>query len=188
MVMETLAEERLITYADYRELDTDDCLWYELLHGELVKKSAPSPRHQSASMNLSSLMHTFAKQQRLGAVYCAPIDVFVDEYNAPQPDILFIANANKHIVTHDGIMGAPDLVVEILSPSSIRYDRGMKQRLYQRLGVQEYWILDPKNSSIEVYRLIEGMYDLVSFAVERGTVDSIALSGFVVEVGDIFED
>ncbi len=84
-------------------------------------------------------------------------------------------------------MGAPDLVVEILSPSSIRNDRGIKQRLYKRLGVQEYWIVDPKNNAIEVYRLIEGVYDLVSFAVERGTVDSTAITGLQVENSEIFD-
>jgi Uma2 family endonuclease len=190
--MTTLVEEHLaehlLTYAEYRELDVDDNLWYELLNGELVKKSSPSPRHQRASMKLSSIMHLFTSQQNLGLVYCAPIDVFVDEYNVPQPDILFIRNENKHIITSDGIMGAPDLVVEILSPSSILNDRGIKQRLYQRLGVQEYWIVDPKNNAIEVYRLTEGVYDLVSFAVERGTVDSTAIAGLQVEVSEIFEE
>lgn len=190
--METLVEahlaEHLLTYTEYRELDVDDNLWYELLNGKLVKKSSPSPRHQSASMKLSRLMHLFTSQQHLGVVYCDPIDVFVDEYNVPQPDILFIRNKNRHIITTDGIMGAPDLVVEILSPSSIRNDRGIKQRLYQRLGVQEYWIVDPKNNAIEVYRLIEGVYDLVSFAVERGTVDSTAITGLQVENSEIFDE
>lgn len=186
--METLLEEHLISYAEYQALEVDDNNWYELLNGELVKKSSPSPRHQRTSMKLSSLMHLFASQNNLGVVYCAPIDVFVDEHNVPQPDILFIANAKKHIITDDGIMGAPDLVVEILSPSSIRNDRGIKQRLYQRLGVQEYWIVDPNNNSIEVYRLSEGVYDLVSFAVERGVVDSTSIVGLQVEVHDIFNE
>lgn len=184
--METLVVESLVTYAEYRELDEDDNYWYELLHGELVKKSAPSPRHQITQANLFWLMENHCRLHKLGKILCAPIDVFVDEYNAPQPDLLFIADINKSIITQDGITGAPDLVVEILSPSSIRNDRGVKQRLYQRLGVAEYWILDPKNSSIEVYRLVDGMYDLVSFAVERGTVDSTALPGLQIEVSEIF--
>jgi Uma2 family endonuclease len=85
-------------------------------------------------------------------------------------------------------MGAPDLVVEILSPRSIRNDRGIKQRHYQRLGVQEYWIVDPKNNAIEVYRLASGLFDLVSFAVERGIVDSTAITGLQVEVSEIFDE
>jgi len=96
--------------------------------------------------------------------------------------------ASMHIITSEGIMGAPDLVVEILSPSSIRNDRGIKQRLYQRLGVQEYWIVDPKNNAIVVYRLAGGVYDLVSFAVERGIVDSTAITGLQVEVSEIFDE
>jgi Uma2 family endonuclease len=183
---ELLSPQMLSTYADYKALDVDDDYWYELINGELVKKSAPSPKHQLVSMKLSSLMHIFAQEHQLGVILCAPVDVFVDETNVPQPDLLFLAQDRQHLITDDGVMGAPNLVVEILSPSSIKRDRSDQMRLYKRLGVPEYWIIDPKNESVEVYQLSEGLYDIASFAVESGAVQSLQLTGFSLNVADIF--
>ena len=186
ILLEESISTKRSTYTDYKALDVDDNFWYELINGELVKKSAPSPKHQRISMKLSSLLHTFVTERSLGVVLCAPVDVFVDELNVPQPDVLFIAKEREEIITDDGVIGAPNLVVEILSPSSIKRDRKDKMHLYKRLKVQEYWIIDPNNQAAEVYHLIDDDYDLVSFAVERGNVDSTQLAGFSLEVSTIF--
>lgn len=91
--METLVEahlaEQLLTYAEYRELEVDDNLWYELLNGELVKKSSPSPLHQIAQANLFWLMENQSRINKLGKILCAPLIVYVDDYNVPQPDLFF---------------------------------------------------------------------------------------------------
>lgn len=174
------------TYADYKALDVDDNFWYELINGELVKKSSPSTRHQRISMKLSSLMHVFVTEKNLGVVMCAPTDVFVDDENVPQPDIFFIEKGREHIITDDSVFGAPNLIVEIISPSSIRRDRKDKMNLYKRFGVAEYWIIDPNNKAVEIYHLTDGIYDLTAFAVESGSLESSAIPGFSLDIVNIF--
>ena len=85
-----------------------------------------------------------------------------------------------------GVTGAPDLIIEILSPSAAKYDRGDKKDLYERFGVKEYWIADPKNQSIEIYILTNDRYKLVEFASEEGTIKSTILKGLTLEVGSLF--
>jgi Uma2 family endonuclease len=178
--------EGRVSYAEYRALDVDDDYFYELINGELVKKSAPSPFHQILVVNLAVALNRFTKENNLGGqILVAPVDVFVDDYSAPQPDVLYISEARRSIITSDGVMGAPDLVMEVLSPSSISRDRNDKRKLYERLKVQEYWILDPNNRSIEVYALTESGYDIAGFAVEQGTASSGVLQGFSVTVQEI---
>jgi Uma2 family endonuclease len=178
--------EGRVSYAEYRVLDVDDDYFYELINGELVKKSAPSPFHQILVVNLAVALNRFTKESNLGGqILVAPVDVFVDDYSAPQPDVLYISEARRSIITSDGVMGAPDLVMEVLSPSSISRDRNDKRKLNERLKVQEYWILDPNNRSIEVYALTESGYDIAGFAVEQGTASSGVLQGFSVTVQEI---
>ncbi|MBC8043468.1 MAG: Uma2 family endonuclease [Rhizobacter sp.] len=182
--MQTLAKP--VTYAEYRALDTDDHFLYELINGELVQKSAPSPFHQLISGNLYTKLRAFVEGQNLGTVLFAPVDLFIDDNNTPQPDLMFIAAKNRHFITNDGVFGAPDLVVEIISPSSITRDRVEKQRLYHRFGIMEYWIVDPQNKSIEVYTHTPSGYEVHAFAAEKGQVVSKVLTGFEVRLSDIF--
>jgi Uma2 family endonuclease len=144
--------ERL-TIAEFRamEFDDDDTFYYELLEGELVQKSAPNPFHQRVSGNIFFALRSYVSQNNLGEVFYAPVDVFLDEYNLLQPDVLFLSNDRKNLVTIDGILGAPNLVVEIVSPSTVKRDRGGKMSVYERFGVLEYWIVDIRTRSVEVY-------------------------------------
>jgi Uma2 family endonuclease len=175
-------------YADYKALDVDDNFWYELLNGELVKKSSPTPRHQLIVVRLIIALTRHNETAQIGGVVLtAPVDVFVDDENVPQPDVLYISEARREIITSDGVMGAPDLVMEVISPSSVDRDRNLKRRLYQRLGAQEYWILDPNNQTIEVFTLTSDGYDIYSFAAERGSVESSVLQGFSVNVEDLMK-
>jgi len=135
------------------EFDDNDPFQYELLDGELVKKNAPTPWHQRLSRLLLRQIDTHVTEKQLGEVFYSPIDVFLNDYNAPQPDLVFVSEAKKNLVTNDGIMGVPDLVVEIISPSSIRRDRFDKRGIYERFAIPEYWIADPQNQEIEVYTL-----------------------------------
>lgn len=182
--MQTLAKP--VTYTEYRALDTDDHFLYELINGELVQKSAPSPEHQRILRNLAFKVHQFVVANKLGEVLFAPVDVFIDDNNAPQPDLMFIAAKNAHFITNDGVFGAPDLVVEIISPSSITRDRVEKQRLYHRFGIAEYWIVDPQNKSIEVYTHTSSGYEVHAFAAGKGKVISKVLTGLEVSLFDIF--
>jgi Uma2 family endonuclease len=178
---------RRATYADYRALDVEDNFFYELLQGELVKKAAPSPLHQRIVRKLLVAMDGFNTSVNLGGeVFTAPIDVFIDDENAPQPDVLFIAEQNKHFITKDGIFGAPDIVVEVLSPSSVMRDRITKMKLYAKFGVPEYWIIDLNNTTVEIYQNTSEGFELYSFAVEDGTVQSHVLQGFVLDIALLF--
>jgi Uma2 family endonuclease len=133
-------------------------------------------------------MWQYVRERDLGKVLDAPVDVILDEENVVQPDIIFIVREHLGIVQKRGIMGSPDLVVEILSPSSIYEDRYKKKALYERFGIPEYWIVDPAYRTIEVFVLGEGEYQLFSFASEKGTVTSKVIAGFVVELSEIMPE
>ena len=183
--MESPVAEK-IKIADFLEMDVESGFIYELINGEIVKKSAPSPKHQKASGKLFRALSTFVEQKQLGEVLYAPLDVFLGEYNSLQPDLLFVAKAREEIITENGVEGAPDLIVEILSPSTMKNDRGDKMKIYRQHQVREYWIVDPKNQSIEVYQLQNNEYDLASFAVEEGEINSLVLEGFSLNVKPLF--
>jgi Uma2 family endonuclease len=179
------ASRERIRYAEFRQMDfdDDDNFYYELLDGELVAKSAPSPFHQRVSRNIVIAMHEFVTTHSLGEVLYAPVDVFLDEYNAPQPDVLFISTAKAHIVTVDGVQDVPDLVVEILSPSSVKRDRGLKMKLYERHGVAEYWLVDVRARSVEVYANAGNDFELHEVYVaerEREPERSVAVRSLVL--------
>lgn len=181
-----------MTYADFREMDLPegDTSIYELIHGEIVKRTSPNTPHQRASMRLIRILDRFNEDKKLGELFHAPYDVYFDEENAGiQPDLVFVTKENRSIIReNNGIVGAPDLIVEILSKSTLDKDRVLKKDLYEMFGVREYWIVDPGYRSIEVYLLDSTRYRLFSFAAEEGKVESSVLPGLVVEMGSLFSE
>lgn len=131
----------------------DDGKRYELIEGELVEMSAPLRRHQELLGRLYDVFR--AAVAGGGKVYFAPLDVILSPITALQPDLLVVLPGNEGIL-QDWIRGAPDLVVEILSPSTAALDRGKKRTLYARHGVRECWLVDDRQRVIEVYRLSSG--------------------------------
>jgi Uma2 family endonuclease len=150
----TASQSRIpYTYEDYRTLPEDMSRRYELLHGELYMVPAPTTRHQRILGNLYFELRTHAESRKLGEVLLAPVDVILGHGSArevAQPDMIFIAHARREIVKPHGIEGAPDLVVEVLSPGTAERDRGYKRTLYARHDVREYWIVDPDARTVEV--------------------------------------
>lgn len=181
--------EKKITVQEFLERDDfEEGFLYELIEGEIVKKQAPSPEHQNAAGNIFAQLHQFIREKQIGGkCFMAPLDVYFTEIDYYQPDIIFIAKDRLHIVTPDGIEGVPDLIVEILSPGTHRHDRDRKMKVYRRTGVQEYWIVDPKSRTIEVYTLAEGDYDMSDFATEKGSVQSTLLEGLSVGLAAVFD-
>jgi len=178
-----------MTYQEFRQLEFDDQdpFLYELLNGELVRKSAPNPRHQLILKKLFAKMDNYVTEKNLGQALFAPVDVFLDDYNAPQPDIVFVKQERMYIIDLDeGIFGFPDMVVEIMSPNSVKRDRFEKKELYERFAVPEYWIVDPQNATVEIYRLQNNRYELASFAAQTGNIRSEAL-GWELEVSTLFQ-
>ncbi len=175
------------TYQQYLELDDEQR--YEILDGELLVTPAPGTRHQDISRELGVRVAQFVSQRGLGKVYFAPTDVVLSEKQVVQPDILFIrAERVPEIVGERAVHGAPDLVVEILFPTSLHRDRHRKHALYERFGILEFWIVDPANRAVEVFVLAEKGYELASFAAEKGEATSRVLEGFAVEVSEIMPD
>lgn len=176
-----------LTVSEYLEReDFEEGYLYELINGDIVKKQAPSPQHQHTVVKMLVQLETFAAKRQSGQRLCAPVDVFLDQWNVYQPDILFVAKDRLEILTPDGVQGAPDLIIEVLSPSSIRNDRTDKMKACRRHGVREYWIADPKGRTVEVYSLINEDYEMVDVATETGQVRSILLAGLVIDIENIF--
>jgi len=148
------------TYDDYARLP-DNGWRYEVIRGELVMSPAPSAAHQSAAVALIYALQGYVRSRNIGRVLAAPIDVILPDLSSPvQPDVLVVLNEHLAII-EDRIEGVPDLVIEILSPSTARHDRHVKYRLYAEAGVTEYWIVDPEACTADVYtRLGNGFVPL----------------------------
>lgn len=170
------------------EFPDDDLFIYELLNGELVKKSAPKPIHQLYSRRITKSLEQFLEATPLGEFFYAPVDVFFDDHNAVQPDICFLTTERSFLIDlNEGILGAPDLIVEILSPGSLRFDRGDKKDLYERFAVKEYWIVDPNNRAVEVYFMRENAYAVHDIFEAGGKITSTVLLGFELEINELFK-
>ena len=173
-----------LTYEDYASLPDDER--YELIDGELMPMPSPSVFHQLLIFSIGVPLREFVRRLSLGEVIPAPIDVVLSATDVVQPDIIFISNALSHIITEDNIRGAPDLVVEILSPSTAGYDRTTKRNLYARHGVREYWLIDPYAKTATVLILGANGYDTHAVFGADDTLTSPTLAGFALNLSDLF--
>ncbi|RLI51611.1 MAG: Uma2 family endonuclease [Candidatus Thorarchaeota archaeon] len=177
------------TYEDYKSLPESETKRYELLGGDLVLVPSPTEYHQRISRNLEFMLWRFVKEQDLGWVYDAPLDVVLgqgDTREVVQPDIFFISKEREKIIAEEEIRGAPDLVVEIISPGTAERDRGYKKTLYARHGVKEYWIVDPKGKAVEIYTLGTKGFELVKVYKAGEILESPLLPGLVVDLKEVF--
>ena len=176
------------TVKDY--MSAPDGKRYQLLDGELIVAPSPTSKHQSIIGKLYLTMSQFVTQSQLGRVWIAPLDVILPDHDVVQPDIFFISNARANILTEANVQGAPDLVVEILSPATAQHDREYKRTLYSRHGVREYWLVDPEEDSAEVWTEsdTESEAGLVQTAAyQRGdTLASPLLEGLNIPLEAIF--
>ncbi|MCX6925600.1 MAG: Uma2 family endonuclease [Verrucomicrobia bacterium] len=157
----------------------------ELWDGELVMSPAPSFLHQQIVDRFHDLLKTWVRQHRLGETALAPIDMVLTSRRATQPDVVFISNERRGIIK-ERIMGAADLVAEVLSPGSRRRDRIDKRDLYEQHGVREYWLIDPEAKTVEVLHLEAGTYQLVGRWHTGESARSRLLKGFEVPVSPLF--
>ena len=140
-----------ITWQDVQQLP-DDGHRHEAIGGELYVTPAPSFRHQRISQRLERQLLRLLEDPGLGIVVDAPVGVeFPDSGEGVQPDIVFVSEARRGRIAEQGIRGAPDLVIEILSPTTADRVRGIKRKLYERQGVDQYWIVDPESQAVEVW-------------------------------------
>lgn len=149
-----------LTYEDFLQLP-DDGRRYEILDGELFMSPAPRPIHQWVLLNLVTYVRDHVVVHDLGDVFIAPVDVLLSEHDIVEPDLVFIAKANEHIVGDTNIRGVPDLLGEVLSPSKPTYDTRDKLSVYARCGVPFYWWLDPDKRTLSELRLVDRAYQVV---------------------------
>ena len=145
-----------ITWQDVQQMP-DDGNRYEAIEGDLYMTPAPGTRHARVSKRLQYALDRILERPDLGEIFVAPYGVeFPATGEGVQPDIVFVSRERREIIEEAGIVGAPDLVVEILSPATASRDRTIKLRLYERQGVRDYWIVDPDESTVDVWRFGEG--------------------------------
>ena len=173
------------TYEDY--CATPDDKRYELLNGDLMMVPAPNMRHQRVLARLGAKLRQFTEEHGLGELFFAPCDVVLSDTDVVQPDLLFISRAREHTLTDDNVRGAPDLVIEILSPSTANRDLGYKHDLYGRHGVLEYWIVDPMAENVAVHRQRDGRLELAETLGRQDTLRTTLLDGLQLKLDDIFE-
>ena len=176
------------TLADYEALP--ESAPYQLIHGELVMSSAPKPFHQKTTGRIYALFDAFVEEHGLGEVLPSPIDVYFNEDNAYQPDVVFVSTERLNIISETNIQGAPDLVVEVLS-SNAKGDLVDKKDVYEAFDVKEYWIIDPERKSIDVLENTLGKYGNEFRLYSRtrngeGAVESKVLQGLSLEAAYIF--
>jgi len=173
------------TYEDYAAIPSDGQR-YEIVDGVLFMAPSPNRWHQNAAFEIASYLRTYIKLAGLGQVFIPPFDVQLDYRTVVQPDVVVILNIHAERITDSGIIGAPDLVVEVSSPGTVGYDREKKQRAYARAGVPEYWIADPASRTVEVLELVNGAYRSRGVFEGKATLPSRIVPDFPVHVEQFF--
>lgn len=178
------AEELLrpLTYDDLEAYD-DPLLRYEIINGELVVSPSAAPSHAEIVMRLTLAFGVVNEAKQLGHVWGSPVDVELSAHNVIIPDLLFISHESLRIAKNH-VVAAPDLAIEVVSPSSRRRDYIAKRVLYENAGVKEYWIVDPVKKVVEVLALVDGRY--VQTTNEDGSAQSAVVPGVKIDIARLF--
>lgn len=171
-----------LTYADLQAFPEDN-LRRELIDGELIVTAAPRTRHQRVVVNLSGFLWLYARENG-GEVFPAPTDVFFSDINVVEPDVLFVLAENIAKIERGFVRSAPDLVVEVSSPSTRKLELVRKRELYERFEVPEYWYIDIEVDQIQIYRSENG-YGVAAIVGRGGSIESRAVPGFVISVDEV---
>jgi Uma2 family endonuclease len=183
--MLTIEKKKKYTVEDYMLLE--EGAPFQLINYDLVMSPAPIPLHQQIQFALSEIIVLyFIKTGRKGQWMYAPADVKFDDGNVFQPDILYISEERKREIIKQRIEGAPDLVIEILSPSNAYYDLRQKKDIYEKYGVKEYIVIDPIGLVAELYAIKDGAYYLHQKAQKNEQLNSILLPGFSIDLSRLF--
>lgn len=171
------------TYKDYEQLP--EGAPYQLINGELVMSPSPIFNHQKIVGYIYYKITEYLLKNNLGIAIISPMDVYLTEEDVYQPDIIFISNENKGIIK-DRVHGVPDLVIEVLSPTTGYYDLVKKKKIYEQTGVKEYWIIDPEMKTVEVFENKNKEFQVFIKLEKEGKVKSKLLNGFEIDFDSIF--
>lgn len=152
-----MATRITLTYADYAAIPNDGKR-YELHEGDLSVTPAPGTRHQRAVARLLVILHEHVSVRRLGEVFVSPVDCILSDTTVVQPDLVYVDRSRLAVISDRGIEGAPTLVVEVLSPSTVQIDRGVKGQLYAKHQVPYFWIVDPQARTVQAFELADKAY------------------------------
>jgi len=183
--MKAVAMEPL-TVEDYRLLPEGGPR-YQLIEGDLFMAPAPNRYHQDISLNITLLLGRYLEKHPIGKLYTAPFDVYFDEINVHQPDLVFVSKKNRSILTCAGAEGAPDFIVEILSPKTAALDKKPKRRVFARCGVKELWLIDPDAKLVHVYFLQKDTEHSAATYQEKDTFASPHFPGLRIKGATIFK-
>jgi len=177
-----------LTYDDLLAMPADGNR-YEIIDGELYVNPAPATQHQRIARILLVRIDHYLELHGGGEVFGAPLDVILANESAVQPDILVIKTDRASIIGEKNVQGAPNLCIEVLSPSSRRLDEIEKRKLYERGGVDEYWIVDPELELVKIYRRAGTAFERVAeISTETGgTITTPLLPDFAIEIADVFK-
>lgn len=179
------AEKKKFTYEDY--LNTPDDKRYELIEGELLMTPSPVPYHQWILKNIGYELEKFIREKKLGKVFLAPCDIHLDYENVFEPDVMFISIERAGIIGEKNVQGAPDLIVEVLSEGTAYRDLVKKKKLYAKFGVKEYWIVDPSEKTVEIFKNKDAVFILEKTYAQNDTLESPLMSGLIIKLSEVFE-
>lgn len=179
-----VAEKQIIfTYRDMISWEADN-FRHELFEGEHVMTPSPTTYHQKIVFNLGYHLRNYVEKNNLGEIFIAPLDVVFHDIDVFVPDLIFVSKENYDIVKDTHIQGAPDLLIEVLSPATAKRDREMKYKRYAWYGVKEYWIVDSENKLIEVHDLLKNK--LIEVFPKNQKLSSPTFPDLNLELNDIF--
>jgi Uma2 family endonuclease len=179
--------KKKLTYRDYARLTPPDSGDYELHDGNIILMPTPTPKHQRLSMRLSNRLFNHIETNQLGEVFTAPMDTVFTANDVLQPDLLYLSTSRLHLIGDKKIEGAPDLVVEILSPSNTTKEMSYKKFIYEVSEVREYWVINVEKKTITQYESIENELRIRQIYQEQDTLTSVVLEGFSVAIAGLFE-
>ena len=179
-----ITEKKKYTDADYMMLE--EGAPFQLINYDLIMSPSPTPHHQAISIRLGHIILSFLDAKDHNDYLGGDVDVKFDDGNVFRPDIVYISEARKKEILTDRIIGAPDMVIEILSPSNAYYDLRHKKNLYEKFGIKEYIIIDPLAENAELYSLKDGVYYIHQKAEKADTLNSVLLAGLSFDLSRLF--
>ena len=175
-----------LTYEDYCALP-DDGKRYEILDGDLYMSPSPETPHQRILGNLLAILHDHVRLLKLGEVFVAPLDVLLGKHDIVEPDLIFVSNERRAIITRKNIRGAPDLLVEVLSPSTSKRDLRDKRNIYARSGVRFYWIIDPEARTLLELKASGRAYGKVRMHKQGAAIRPVLFPDLSIELDTLWE-
>ena len=177
-------EKKQSTYSDY--LKTPEGGKFQLIGGEIIEMTSPSLYHQRIIARFLTIFNNYILSHNLGEAFVAPLDVHFTDAETYQPDILILLTESFSKMQENKIEGAPDLIVEVLSPSTAYYDLKHKKTIYEKHGVREYWVVDPIDKTVEIYQNQNAKFHLIAELTKTDTAKSQLIAGMEVELEKVF--